>query len=101
MTATELFARIVGLLERCGISYMLTGSYAAAFHGHPRATQDLDIVIAATRRQIQQFVSELAPSDFYVDIEAALEGSGHGGHEPGLWRDDRRQPYSVDVERLQ
>ena len=32
------------MLESSGMPYMLTGSYASAVHGTPRATQDIDIV---------------------------------------------------------
>lgn len=43
MTAEELFRRITGALDRAEIPYMVTGSFASAFHGVPRATQDIDL----------------------------------------------------------
>ena len=50
---------------------MLTGSFASAFHGAPRSTQDIDIVIAA---DTEQFVRSLPSAEYYVDLDAALEG---------------------------
>jgi hypothetical protein len=61
------------VLERAGIAYMLTGSFAGAYHGVTRATQDIDLIVAVTPAQLQDLV-ELLPSDeYYVDLDAALE----------------------------
>jgi len=51
LTAANIFQRIVAALEQAGIPYMLTGSFASSFHGTPRATQDIDFVIAPTADQ--------------------------------------------------
>ena len=40
--------RVLEALAIAGVPYMLTGSFASAFHGAPRTTQDVDIVIAPT-----------------------------------------------------
>jgi hypothetical protein len=52
---------------------MLTGSFASSFHGVPRATQDIDFVIAPDARQLRAFVRDLLSNGFYVDEDAALE----------------------------
>jgi hypothetical protein len=52
---------------------MLTGSFAGAYHGTPRATQDIDLVIAATPAQIRALVRALSANGYYVDEAAALE----------------------------
>lgn len=38
----------VAALNEASVPYMLTGSFASSFHGAPRTTQDIDIVIAPT-----------------------------------------------------
>ena len=38
MSFGELLAVVIGLLERSGIPYMVTGSLASSYHGEPRAT---------------------------------------------------------------
>lgn len=40
--------RVLDALGNAGVPYMLTGSFASSFHGAPRTTQDVDIVIAPT-----------------------------------------------------
>jgi hypothetical protein len=73
MTAADLFGRMVARLEEGGIPYMLTGSFASAYHGRPRATQDIDFVIAPSADQLRALIHTLPPTEYYVDEAAALE----------------------------
>jgi hypothetical protein len=73
VTAAEVFRRILGAVESAGIPYMLTGSFASSYHGVPRATQDIDLVIAPERAQLQGLVSLLPAPEFYMDEATALE----------------------------
>jgi len=73
MKVAEVFRRITAALEQAGIPYMVTGSFASAYHGAPRTTQDIDFVIEATPAQLQAFVRLLPASDYYVDLAAALQ----------------------------
>ena len=73
MIVPEALQRIAAELNRAGISYMLTGSFASVFYGSPRSTQDIDIVIAATPIQLRGFVEDLPEGEYYVEAEAALE----------------------------
>lgn len=52
---------------------MLTGSVVSAIYGTPRSTQDVDLVVAGTPDQIRQFVRSLPQTDYYVDLDAALD----------------------------
>lgn len=74
MTAAPLLRRLVGLLEAAEIPYMVTGSVASAFHGTPRTTQDLDIVIDPDARTLAAFVEAVDREGLYVD-EAAARGA--------------------------
>jgi len=73
MTAADLFGRMVARLEEAGIPYMLTGSFASAYHGRPRATQGIDFVIAASPDQIRTLIRGLPPAEYYADEAAALD----------------------------
>lgn len=73
MNAAESLRRFVDVLEQAGIPYMLTGSYASSFHSVPRATRDLDFVIAPTREQVRALVAALPKDQYYVDEHAALD----------------------------
>jgi hypothetical protein len=58
VTLEDLLRRLVPLLERVPVPYMLTGSVASSAHGMPRSTRDLNIVIAPTRAQLQALMRE-------------------------------------------
>lgn len=73
MTAADLFRRMVTRLEAAEIPYMLTGSFASAYHGRPRATQDIDFVIAPSADQLRALIHSLPPQEYYADEAAALE----------------------------
>jgi len=73
MIVPEALQRIAAELNRAGIAYMLTGSFASVFYGSPRSTQDIDLVIAANRAQLQTFVESLSRGEYYVEADAALE----------------------------
>jgi hypothetical protein len=73
MTSQKDFLQlIVKSLETSKIPYMLSGSMSSSFHGHPRATNDADIVIDPTKEQLQSFITLLGP-DYYLSQEAALQ----------------------------
>jgi len=72
VSTEEVFRRVIGALDQAGIPYMLTGSFASGYHSSPRATQDIDLVIAPTSEQVRKLASLLPASDFYFDEEAAL-----------------------------
>jgi hypothetical protein len=73
LTTGGVFGRVLRALEAAGIPVMLTGSFASSYHGAPRATQDIDLVIAPTSDQLRALVSVLPRDEFYVDEGAALE----------------------------
>lgn len=64
-------ATVIGLLNRLGIPYMVTGSVAASAHGRPRSTHDADVVIDPTQPQLEQLVTALDDGGFYVSVDAA------------------------------
>jgi len=76
MRPTEVLRRITVALDSAGIPYMLTGSFASVFYGSPRSTQDIDLVISATKEQLRQFVATLPGGEYYSDLGAALEAHG-------------------------
>ena len=67
----ELLRRITAALDANGIPYMLTGSLASSIYGIPRATNDIDIVIAPTREQLLSLVQLLQRVGLTVESEAA------------------------------
>ncbi len=73
MSAGGVFQRITTTLDQAGIAYMLAGSFVSAYYGTPRATQDIDVVIAATPDQLRTLVHLLPKDEYYVELDAALQ----------------------------
>ena len=66
-----LLARVLDELE---VRYAVGGSVASSIYGHPRATQDVDLVAALYLRHVDPLVNRLQDT-FYIDkgmIEDAL-----------------------------
>jgi hypothetical protein len=69
----EFLARLTGKLERAGIPHMVVGSFASSFHGIPRSSQDLDLVIDPDQESLQRFLADLPAGDYYADADAAVD----------------------------
>jgi hypothetical protein len=68
----EFLLRMTAALETSGVPYMLTGSVASSMWGVPRATNDIDIVVAPTRAQLESLIQAFRRLGLYVDAEAAF-----------------------------
>ena len=56
---------------------MVTGSYASSAHGTPRATNDIDIVIAPSSDQLRALLLEFPEDRYYADEVDAFEALKH------------------------
>ncbi len=72
MSQEEFLRRIVEKLTAAGIPHALAGSLASGFHGEPRTTNDIDLVVAPTKEQLDAFIDSLG-SDYYVSNESAQD----------------------------
>jgi hypothetical protein len=97
------FKELLQLFGQHEVRYLLIGGYAVGLHGHPRATNDIDIVVAPDENNAEKVVAALiefglAPDSlkkelftqprnlvvmgvepFAVDIVNYLEGSDFDG----------------------
>ena len=74
-TPEQALIRLIEILDRLEIRYMVGGSTASGIHGLPRTTRDVDLVAHIHEEDIEPF-AELVKGDFYVDadqIRVALE----------------------------
>jgi hypothetical protein len=55
-------------METIGIDWVIGGSIASSIHGEPRATQDVDMVVALEARHVKSLVQALAP-EYYASAE--------------------------------
>ena len=66
VSQAELLRAAVAMLDEAGIPYMVVGSYASAFHGEPRMTQDIDVVIEPNGETIKLLVDLVDRDRFYL-----------------------------------
>lgn len=104
MVVENVFRKVREALDLAGIPYMVTGSFVSAIHGVPRATHDIDIVIAPTAQQLAKLIAHFSESDYYAEIEDALQALQHHTQfniidERGVWKVDfiirKDRPFSV------
>jgi len=60
------FKDFLRLLDAEGVEYLLIGGYAVAYHGYPRATEDIDIWIASSPQNAQRIIRALKQFGFDV-----------------------------------
>ena len=69
----EFMSRITQILDTAGAPYMLVGSIASAFHGMPRSTQDVDIVVDLDVNTLEAVLGLLPEECYYVSADAAKD----------------------------
>ena len=73
MEVQVVFEKLRAALDAVGIPYFVTGSFASSAHGVPRATNDIDIVIAPSRQQLEQLLAQFPESQFAKYPDDALD----------------------------
>lgn len=65
----EVTVEIARILEELGVEYLVGGSLASSLHGHPRSTQDIDLVADLRLEHIERLAAALQ-GRFYFDEPA-------------------------------
>ena len=68
---TQFLARVVKLLDQAGISYMVVGSTVSNIYGHPRTTNDVDLIIAGSAEQIERLIQSLG--EIYTNVRSGKQ----------------------------
>ena len=66
---------IGGKLERLGVPWVAGGSIASSMHGEPRATNDVDLVVALRINDVKPLVSTMG-LEYYIDADAVRDAVG-------------------------
>ena len=111
MSLQVFLGRLTGALEAAGVPYMLCGSVASIFHGVPRTTQDVDVVVELTGQRVAALLARLPGDDYYVCESAAFDAVRTQRQFNVIdlstgWKADlivrKRRPFSrVEFERRQ
>jgi hypothetical protein len=104
VTLPSVLQRVVSILSEESVPYMVTGSFATAYYAHPRATQDIDLVVEASEDVLDRVAARLKEAGYYVSPEAVREAVAHEGQfnaiEPETgWKIDfivrKSRPFSI------
>lgn len=79
MSPIELLRFVVEVLDTAGIEYMITGSVASSLQGEPRATHDLDVVVALNPNDVHALAAAFRAPRFYLNEDAVAEAIRTGG----------------------
>ncbi|HJQ69119.1 MAG TPA: hypothetical protein VKA70_09115 [Blastocatellia bacterium] len=75
----EVLFKVLAVLERLNIDYVIGGSFASSAHGFARATMDVDLLAAISREHANLLVSELG-SEFYADEQSIRRATDEQRH---------------------
>jgi len=106
--AGDFLARLSAKLAAAGIRHMVVGSFASSFHGVPRSSQDLDLVIDPDESSLQRFLASLPATEYYADEDAAMDALRRRGQfnvidTATAWKADlivrKARPFSTEEMR--
>ena len=58
------FTELCALLNANAVDYVIVGGYALAFHGAPRYTNDLDLLVGPTHDNVSKLLTSLIAFGF-------------------------------------
>lgn len=64
MSQPKLLKKVLDLLQKNYIDYMVTGSLVSSLEGEPRATHDIDILVNITIASIPSLINIFEPPGF-------------------------------------
>ncbi len=73
MDQLEFFRHVIRILHGSSLEYMVVGSFASGFWGEPRATYDVDVVIALDESDVPRLAELFPPREFYCSDQAARQ----------------------------
>lgn len=88
------FRDILTVFHDSGVEFVVVGGHAVAFHGHPRATKDLDVFVRATElnaKRVYRALAEFGAPLQAFEVTEADFAAYDGVLQIGL------PPYRIDV----
>ena len=73
MEQFDLLQYVVQAADQLSLRYFITGSTATIYYGEPRFTNDIDVVIDLSDKQVDSFCELFPYPDFYVSQQAVRE----------------------------
>ncbi|HGE70771.1 TPA: hypothetical protein ENX78_08050 [Candidatus Poribacteria bacterium] len=79
MSQQELLKKVIQILDKIGIQYMITGSIASSLQGEPRSTHDIDIIVAVEKFPVDELLLAFPDTDFYLSKDSILDAIKNKG----------------------
>jgi len=73
MSQQELLGLVARVLDENGIDYMVTGSVASSVQGEPRASHDIDLVVAMPDAAIDALCAAFRAPGYYLSRDAVRD----------------------------
>jgi hypothetical protein len=89
----DVVFKVIEVLDRLGIDYLIGGSFASSFYGIARSTNDADLVAVVKPEQVHTLF-EAFELDFYV-AEEAIRRAVHTGRHFNVIHSDTS--FKVDI----
>jgi len=77
MLQPKLLKKVLAVLEKNHIDYMITGSLVSSMQGEPRASHNVDIVVNITTSSIQALINAFPSSQYYLSEKSIHEAIAH------------------------
>lgn len=93
----EILTLVCDFLNREKIDYVVVGGLAVIFHGIPRTTMDVDMILQIEEEEIARFVEFLGENGFFTgveDMKTAFEEKSHCTVQ------DKRSMIRLDVKEV-
>jgi hypothetical protein len=103
VSISKVLENLRAALDGVGVPYMVTGSLVSSVHGVPRATQDIDIVVAPTREQLSALMDYFGEPTYDSDRDDAVDALRRRSmfsviDRRGIWKIDfivrKERPFS-------
>lgn len=65
MNQQEFFTKILKILEKLQIPYMISGSVGSMIYGEPRMTNDMDIIVELETGKVRDLLANLSKDHYY------------------------------------
>lgn len=72
MSFKNFLSCLIRKLDTAAVPYMISGSMGSSSYGEPRATNDIDIIIDPTVKQLNKFVQSIGDK-YYLNEETAFD----------------------------
>lgn len=104
-TELDILRDVTKRLDRAGIQYMLTGSFALNYYAEPRMTRVIDIVVGLTPKDADSVVT-LFEGDYYVPRKAVVRAITNQTlfniiHSEGIFKVDCIIRKNTEYRRLE